>query len=476
MASRENSGLHAALIIFVLITVVLTVTTYYYYRSAQEEENLRIAKAEETKLVKEKIKDMSEDVKILLYVLGWETNISKDEVEGTVKGLKPDAASRKVYEGFKQDMAKWGEGIENPNYRNVYESLVNALKAKSEQIVTAVNGKRKEEVELVAVTKRETDASATHDAAAKKAQADLAAQTAKFDADRKKLNDEKAKLQKDKDDIATKLNNAEEKYKKIIAENEKLLKKKDEVVALQKDEIDRTKKAEDFEVPDGVINSVNQRTNSVLINLGSADGMRVQVTFSVYDRSQNSATKSKKKGGIEVTKVLDEHTSEARITKDSLADPILPGDQIYSPIWHQGPRLHFALTGWLDIDNDGENDRQVVRNLIEINGGIIDAEQQDDGKETGKMTFQTKYLIDMHELPERSADLIRGTRNSMILKAKDLGIKRVYVKELLDYMGWKGAEKTVRLGTGSGVIDKDRKDGDFRPRTPPAANKEGAFP
>src|SRR5688572_15247075 len=37
MASRENQGLQAALIVFVLITIALAVTTYVYFRGSQEQ-------------------------------------------------------------------------------------------------------------------------------------------------------------------------------------------------------------------------------------------------------------------------------------------------------------------------------------------------------------------------------------------------------------------------------------------------------
>src|SRR4051794_19922523 len=206
MASRENSGLHAALIIFVMITVALSITTYFYYRSAEEEGNKRVKIDETLKNSLEKVKDQSEDIKVLLYVLGWETTMSKDELEGTVKGLKAEAPSRKVYDGYKQDMAKWGEGIENPNYRNVSEALLNAIKDKGQQVGTATTQTRKSQADFVSVEAREVAATATHDAARKKSEADLVAQNSKFDADRKKLTDDKAKLQGEKDAIATKLN------------------------------------------------------------------------------------------------------------------------------------------------------------------------------------------------------------------------------------------------------------------------------
>mgnify|MGYP003520633522 CR=1 FL=1 len=38
MAARENTGLQAALIIFVMITIGLAISTYMYFRASEEAE------------------------------------------------------------------------------------------------------------------------------------------------------------------------------------------------------------------------------------------------------------------------------------------------------------------------------------------------------------------------------------------------------------------------------------------------------
>ena len=65
--------------------------------------------------------------------------------------------------------------------------------------------------------------------------------------------------------------------------------------------------------------------------------------------------------------------AEARITQDDPKNPIITGDQVYSQVWHRGKKLRFALTGIIDFDNDGVSDMQLARELIELNGGIVDA-------------------------------------------------------------------------------------------------------
>src|SRR6185436_7906434 len=147
-----------------------------------------------------------------------------------------------------------------------------------------------------------------------------------------------------------------------------------------------------FEVADGRISWVNQN-GTVWINLGTADSLRRQVTFSVFDADQHDAAKAEKKGSIEVTRLLDDHMAEARITKDDPTNPILTGDNIYSQVWHRGKKLHFALTGVIDIDGDGQSDMQQALELIKLNGGIVDAYLKDDGKVDGEITANTRYLV-----------------------------------------------------------------------------------
>ena len=163
-----------------------------------------------------------------------------------------------------------------------------------------------------------------------------------------------------------------------------------------------------FEVADGRISWVNQN-GTVWINLGTADSLRRQVTFSVFDADLHDAAKASKKGSIEVTRLLGDHMAEARITNDDPTNPILTGDNIYSQIWHRGKKLHFALTGVIDIDGDGQSDMQLARDLIELNGGVVDAYLDDDGKVQGEITANTRYLVS-GEAPEKSASRSRCRR------------------------------------------------------------------
>jgi hypothetical protein len=205
---------------------------------------------------------------------------------------------------------------------------------------------------------------------------------------------------------------------------------------------------ESFEVPDGEVIWAVQRTGTVYINLGHADALRPQISFSVYGADDNNAARAEKKGSIEVTKVIDAHMAEARITDDTLSEPILPGDKIYTPIWHPGRKVHFALAGFIDIDGDGTSDRDRVQDLIVSNGGVLDEE----------LSVNTRYLIDggVAELGRNVSEAEQEQTRSyseMISQANKHGIRRIFVSDFLDNVGFTTEARSVQLGTGATADD-----------------------
>jgi hypothetical protein len=220
-------------------------------------------------------------------------------------------------------------------------------------------------------------------------------------------------------------------------------------------------KEDTFEVADGAIASVNQASQVAFINLGRDDGLFPRVTFSVYDAGENNATTAAKKGSIEVTRILGPHLAEATITRDTVANPITSGDPIYSPIWHRGRSESFALAGMFDVDGDGKNDLELLRNLIKVSGGILDAEIGDDGKISGAMSVNTRYLVQGEEPNVTFSEGQDSTAvqsaaeiySKMISDAGNLGVKIISLEEFLDRVGWQPDQRTVPLGRSANPDD-----------------------
>ena len=251
-------------------------------------------------------------------------------------------------------------------------------------------------------------------------------------------------------------------------------------------------KSERFEIPDGKVTSVNEASGIVWINIGSRDRLKPLTNFSVYPATQLGVMRGPGdiKAKIEVIKILDGRFAQCRIIEDSINDPILIGDQIYSPLWQRGIQVHFALIGFFDIDGDGKSDRDKVKNIIRSAGGIIDAELSIENTadpektnliRTGNITVDTQYLV------RGSVDAIinidRTTYNRFEEKAKDYNVESITVNSLLNYAGYKNTRDAVGLSRG---FDNDDPKALVKPvlkgedkrnqlRKPPTRGTDGAF-
>jgi hypothetical protein len=245
------------------------------------------------------------------------------------------------------------------------------------------------------------------------------------------------------------------------------------------------------DIPTGEVVSVDQKSGTVWINLGRADALKALQSFAVYSADITDLTKSKPKASIEVA-VLGQHMAEARITRDEIADPILPGDKIHTPLWKPGEKMHFALAGVMDVNGDGRSDLELVRHLISVNDGVVDAFQVDHGSEMGKvdgqMSLATRYLVLGEEPTEKTSPEFMNLRSKLISRAGELGVRSITLKDLLDRMGFQRQAHVVSFGRGSNAADFKIHPGEgtrpvssgnvseiFKPRQPPRSSSGGAY-
>jgi len=206
-----------------------------------------------------------------------------------------------------------------------------------------------------------------------------------------------------------------------------------------------------FEVPDGKVVRVNHRTKRVWINLGRADDLPNQISFAVYPADVTAPNEETVKGSIEVVDVSGDATAEARILADSAVDPIMPGDKIHTPVWTPGQKRRFALAGAFDINNDGRDDLQTVKNLITMNGGTIDAVAGPDGGITGQITLNTRFLVLGDPPNAKDKPGILESYSEMQSQADRLRVETIPVSQLLDMMGYRPRATVARFGEGAGT-------------------------
>jgi len=304
----------------------------------------------------------------------------------------------------------------------------------------------------------------------KQVEADAASERTKFAKQYEEINAAKVEIEAMLEEKRNQIDEAASKSSTVQSElNEKIGKMERLVDILKTNQLD----PDPFAQPaDGVIRYVNQRNHTVWVNLGEADDLRPQVTFSVYDGDQNDALSAERKGSIEITRILSNHMAEGTITDDQAIRPLMSGDKIYSQVWNRGRQVGFAITGVIDFDDDGRSDLDELKKIITINNGKVDAVPGENGTIDGKMTVDTRYLIlGSHPSDARQGNL-RVAWEKMSAEAATLGIETITLDEFLSLMGWQPDRRTVRLGTGARSADfPARPAEDYKPTLPdPRAN------
>ena len=472
---KDNTNvIKGALIFAVIIILIEAVCLYFFYSSfdalnaSTKEANNKATEAQKS------AQDAKRDMLVLKEI---------------ITGLKEDVALQKIQEDFEKDMMLFAKtlGATERNYRRALANLGSELAQKNEEHKTTQNALLELEANnknlsamYETVLKKYTDernkALTDRDKSRQEHEASLNQVREKSEEIARSKEDVQRKAEKDVKDATDTANQATEQAEQIKLRNKELA----EIMH----NITRTT----FERPDGVIQSVNQQTKEVIINLGRADGLSTRMTFTVYPPSitgitfasadpeqdanlcevcKRDRTLNASKASIEVTKILGEHKAQARILDDVLTNPVVAGDVIYTPIWRPGQMQHFALAAGMRIpgvgQRDGSNrqsDLETIKKLVGLNGGVVDAfiSEGDDGNNRGELigeiTGQTTFLVlgDLTD-DDNQDQAMMETQAKMQKAAEQYAIKLIGLKEFLTKMGWKNV--TPVRGFGQYATESD---------------------
>jgi hypothetical protein len=439
MAAKENQGLQA-IVIVLTIFLLLTGVGLLLVNNAR-----KTAVAQIADLQKQNTDYQSGAAKAQAEANTYKTWIGFSE-DALFDSLKPE---------FEGDQKRFGANMEEASrqYRTMLDNIFEENRKLVQNEANAKEQVRELKDSLAAVEGQKEAQLKKYKEQLDKAEADLAAERVKFEESRKAMSAENDRIKGDMEKLQATHTDA---VAKMTAEITGL---KNTIGNLERD-LDKVKagvpSADQFAQPaDGRITWVNQRYAKVWIDLGSADGLRPQVTFSVAAQGDADAEAAAKKGSIEVVRILEPHMAEAQITSDDPKNPLLPGDRIYSQVWDRGRQVGFGIAGFVDIDNDRRSDLQQLKDIIAANNGRVDAAPDDTGKKQGELKVDTRYLI-LGQFPEgtlANEGELRKSWEELSTEAERLGIETVPLEEFLKLMGWRVDTRSVALGSGSRVED-----------------------
>jgi hypothetical protein len=172
-----------------------------------------------------------------------------------------------------------------------------------------------------------------------------------------------------------------------------------------------------WDLPVGKIMRVDAELRQVVINVGSAQGAKPELTFNVFGTNGAGRAEKQMKGSIEIIRVVDANSSLARITslydldgKEILLNDtsrgriiresegtMVPGELLFNLFWGS----HVAVAGYVNItgdpsDNPAEQISQMsdFAHLLIRNGMQVDAfVDLRDGQIRGSISSKTRYLI-----------------------------------------------------------------------------------
>jgi hypothetical protein len=214
---------------------------------------------------------------------------------------------------------------------------------------------------------------------------------------------------------------------------------------------------------------------TVYINLGSADNVKPQLTFSVHASGPSGRIVPASKGSVEVESVLEPHLSRGRViaAKDPGRDPIVRGDVLYNPTWDPQSKRHVALAGIMDMTGSGHDSFDELKRYLERNNVIIDAylDPKDLTIKGKGITPSTDYLIlgtgqEIAQENRASREKDRVERRDRAIQelmnqAQQSGVKTLSLRHYLDLIGYRVPRTDSELGSAARPS--------YRPELPPPA-------
>lgn len=472
MATRENQGLFIAVILLIMLSIVLAVTTFFGFSGMWEAQDLAQSNQEKlTTATKEKVGYQAQ-AGIYMAMLGVE-DIAVNEIETYESDLVSSNLqdminqTQRVKDIWQSDMAKLasGEGGADRTYRKLVEDFSSAISDQHANTTVLTNTIEETELKMETEIANKNKQLEEKDVQLSKAREDLSSEQQNHEKTRIELNqrldDTQAQFEKasrELQDTESKLTNATAEYKRNLdSAKATIIEKEATITSLT---------AKETNVADGQIVTVAPRLGKVTLNLGYDDNLQLKQTFAIYDQSARKFKDGYGKAMIEVTRILDAHLAEGRITSQDIKNPILTKDWVVTSTWDPGYSVPIAIAGYIDLDGDGRSDLQRLISIVEgVGYGTVVAYHDDDGKVTGEIDENTRFFVVGDDPLGNAADGYR----KLDQERERFQTRKISVQEFLHEMGYRNEAKIRRF-------DENVSGEAFQTRQPGSTQVESGSP
>jgi uncharacterized protein YoxC len=512
-SAGPSQALIITLIFFILATIILGVTTYLGFdgQSAYAQE---AKKANQAKTEWEQNADWHKfQATTLMQYYG--TPLPKEYQEkvpqlrqkfGTGQGWGTDPNKEAIAKFIKEQLdgqLGWNDAEKKPR-QTILDQMAAMKKSfddltKNHEALKAQDDKDRATVN--AAQKSLTDARNTYQEDLNKLKKTFDDNLAKHIATINELQNQIADMGKGNEDLKNAMAQLQGDSTKKLAESQKKIKQLEELVKKEQERANPTVNVLDFDQPKGKIVEIDRTGRLPFIDIGSADGAKEQLTFSIYGVGidgkpishdvigpdgktivgPDRTTEKEGKGTLEIIKVVDAHMSQCRITslRDAARDPVLPGDLLFNAAWSPNLRQHVAIAGVIDLTGEGHDDMAEFLRNLERQRVVVDAylDLKDMSVKGKGVNRQTDFLI-LGQEPEGASGIQReddprvvrrnnviGEMTKMQKAAEANGVTVISLRKFLAITGYRlprthasdAAGINIRSGQPNGASPIDGK-------------------
>lgn len=435
----KNQGEIISLIVFVVLTLALGVTTYFGFKGLGEQTKALEEKQTALKNVQSENYTLANELAVVKERLGFDSAFKGSEiVEAMTADVEGALGAQGAGKTYKDAVAELRKNIAS------LDQQIATLAADRDAKIRAANASIEQSVEQQSqfvsnVATARTNQNASLETARQdydKLTKSFVDQTKQFDV----VNQQARAAVLEANEETAQIRTIANRYADINVDLSRRI-----------DELSNP----NFDRGDGSVVYVDQKSKIIRLDIGTDDGIRPLMSFSVYPPEVFEEGMVASKGRVQVVRTIDEHSCEAKILEDDSTKPIEPGDVIYTSFWKPGEFENYALSCRLDVNGDNLSDLDELINLVEANGFKVAAYVDDSGKVHGKITPEVTRVItpnaplssllasDATLNDERRQEIVAAD-TQFLADAKANGVREMRLSDFLVRMDYKATDQVVR--------------------------------